>query len=154
MTGTQHPTGSLDLPVSLFENPVLPAQHKPLPSEKFQRSQRLLDGKAFSAVLGRGRRYRADTLTLVYLPSERPRLGIAVPKKQVRLAVNRNKVKRVLRENFRRQAQDLPPFDLVVLCRAGATDTDRLRQDFNRLLNRLANPIRPPLHVEHSAQQP
>lgn len=43
------------------------------------------------------------------------RLGIVVAKKNVRLAVARNKIKRVLRETFRQQQQLLNGLDVVVV---------------------------------------
>ena len=46
-----------------------------------------------------------------------PRLGLAVAKKQVRLAVDRNRIKRVIRDSFRCHRQLLVGLDLVVLAR-------------------------------------
>lgn len=45
------------------------------------------------------------------------RLGLAIAKKQVRLAVDRNRIKRLIRESFRTQRQALPPRDFIVLVR-------------------------------------
>ncbi len=42
------------------------------------------------------------------------RLGLVVGKKLVKRAVDRNRVKRVIREEFRRCRPNLPPVDLVV----------------------------------------
>lgn len=49
-----------------------------------------------------------------------PRLGLAVGVKAAGNAVNRNRIKRVVRDSFRRQRQDLPPLDIVVNARGGA----------------------------------
>jgi ribonuclease P protein component len=49
-----------------------------------------------------------------------PRLGLAVGVKAAGNAVNRNRIKRNVREAFRRQRLDLPAVDLVVNARAGA----------------------------------
>tara|TARA_R110002073_G_C9157737_1_gene554188 strand:- start:250 stop:612 length:363 start_codon:yes stop_codon:yes gene_type:complete len=51
---------------------------------------------------------------------ERPRLGIIVAKKNVKLAVQRNRLKRQLRETFRKQRQVLPCLDIVLLAKKGA----------------------------------
>ena len=51
-----------------------------------------------------------------------PRLGMAVPRKNVRHAVNRNLVKRQLRESFRLHQAIIGDFDVVVLARPGAGD--------------------------------
>ena len=49
----------------------------------------------------------------------RSRLGLAVSKKTGRAAV-RNRIKRRLREAFRRSAGGLPPLDICVTARPGA----------------------------------
>ncbi len=71
-----------------------------------------------------------------------PRLGLAIAKKNIRLAVDRNYLKRTIRENFRMQQQQLGTMDIVVLARKEALDVsaDVLRASLNkhwiRLLNR------------------
>jgi len=52
----------------------------------------------------------------------RARLGIAVPKKQVRLAVKRNRLKRRAREFFRHQKPKLAGFDTLVIVRKPACE--------------------------------
>lgn len=106
-------------------------------SQAFPRENRLLTGADFRRVLSSGRRHRAETLTLISKASARPRLGIAVPKKQVKRAVRRNRIKRIIRDSFRQRAQTLPNCDLVVLCRAGAIDDAALKRDIEVLLDRL-----------------
>jgi ribonuclease P protein component len=49
-----------------------------------------------------------------------PRLGLAVGVKSAGNAVNRNRIKRVVRESFRRQQGELPAIDIVVNARAAA----------------------------------
>ena len=43
------------------------------------------------------------------------RLGLAISKKNCRLAVGRNRLKRVVRESFRHHCEDLKGLDVVVL---------------------------------------
>lgn len=50
---------------------------------------------------------------------EHPRLGLAVAKRVVRLAVNRNRIKRQMRESFRLHQQLLGALDIVIIGRAG-----------------------------------
>lgn len=54
-----------------------------------------------------------------------PRLGIIIAKKNVKLAVERNKLKRQLRETFRKERLLLPNFDLVVLAKKNANTQDK-----------------------------
>jgi ribonuclease P protein component len=49
----------------------------------------------------------------------RARLGLTVPRRTAKRAVDRNRIKRLAREAFRHQ-RALPPWDFVVLARAGA----------------------------------
>ena len=51
----------------------------------------------------------------------RPRLGFAISKQKVRLAVGRNRLRRLVRESFRLRAAGLPAVDLVVLARDATT---------------------------------
>ena len=44
----------------------------------------------------------------------RPRLGLIVGKRNARRAVDRNRIKREIRESFRQHADSLPPCDVVV----------------------------------------
>ena len=51
------------------------------------------------------------------------RLGVVVAKKNIRLAVRRNRIKRLVREQFRHHLFD-EAIDLVVLARSGADQMD------------------------------
>lgn len=46
---------------------------------------------------------------------DHPRLGLAIPKKAVRKAVHRNRLKRIFRERFRCDQARLTGFDIVIL---------------------------------------
>lgn len=46
------------------------------------------------------------------------RLGLVFSKRNLKLAVQRNRIKRLVRESFR-QRPDLPPMDIIVLGRQG-----------------------------------
>ena len=62
-----------------------------------------------------------------------PRVGLVIAKKHVRLAVQRNRVKRAIRESFRLTSSSLPDLDIVVLARKGLGELD------NRSLHQLLN---------------
>ncbi len=48
------------------------------------------------------------------------RLGLAISKKSCRLAVQRNRLKRIVRESFRSHKETLSGLDFVVMCQAAA----------------------------------
>lgn len=85
------------------------------------KASRLRSRREFLAVQERGRRLANGEYAVLALPHAGPfpRLGVTVSSK-VANAVNRNRVKRWVREAFREVAADLPPLDLVVIARRGA----------------------------------
>lgn len=60
---------------------------------------------------------------VLYRPSDHAsaRLGLAISKKCARRAVERNRLKRIVRESFRCHCPTLPQVDVVVLCAHGVT---------------------------------
>lgn len=66
------------------------------------------------------------------------RLGLTVSRRVAKRAVDRNKLKRLARESFRQQTS-LPPWDFVVLARAGADRAGRgaLRASLDRHFEQL-----------------
>ena len=70
--------------------------------------------------------------------TSRSRLGIVVAKKQVKHAARRNRIKRLVREQFRLN-QFRPSLDLIVLARSLADDMDnsQVRNDLTRLWTKL-----------------
>ena len=67
------------------------------------------------------------------------RLGLAIAKKHIPLAVNRNRIKRVAREQFRHLAPAHPGLDIVILTRPGADGADKaaIKEALQRLFQRL-----------------
>ena len=54
-------------------------------------------------------------------PAHRARLGITVSKRVAPLAVQRNRIKRIVRESFRGHRAQMPPGDYVVQAQPAAT---------------------------------
>ncbi|HVX04053.1 MAG TPA: ribonuclease P protein component [Rhodanobacteraceae bacterium] len=54
------------------------------------------------------------------LPEGNARLGLAVSRKVSKRAVERNRIKRVVRESFRAEREGLPALDILVIPRASA----------------------------------
>ncbi len=73
-----------------------------------------------------------------------PRLGLVVSKKVAKLAVNRNYMRRVLRELYRNFKQNFPDFDLVIRVQSffSHADYQQLEQEFKQLSLKL-NKISP-----------
>jgi ribonuclease P protein component len=55
-----------------------------------------------------------------------PRIGFIIAKKKVKLAVQRNRIKRVIKDSFRLNQQRLPGLDIVFIARPGLSDKDNL----------------------------
>lgn len=111
--------------------------------KRYPRSLRLLTPADFKRVMD-GALFKASQshFLLLAVPSATPhsRLGFIVAKKKVRLAVERNRIKRCVRDDFRLLQAELPPMDIVFLARqdVGRLDNDSLHQSTREGLRRLA----------------
>ncbi|WP_372870783.1 ribonuclease P protein component [Shewanella sp.] len=106
-------------------------------SYTFTRELRLLTPAQFQAVFSNPIKASSAEITLLAIPNtqEHPRVGLTVPKKQVKRAHDRNRVKRVIRERFRLQQHELPSLDIVVLVRKGVMDLDN--EALHKLVDKL-----------------
>lgn len=85
----------------------------------FPADARLRQSAQFRAVFKNGRRHVRSGLVVIVAPGGAPRarLGLAVAKRHLPRAVDRNRVKRVIRESFRATRTGLAEVDVVVLAR-------------------------------------
>ncbi len=94
---------------------------KPLP---FKRQQRLLNAADYTQVFDHVdvKISHPSFLLLARRVPESPagRLGLIAAKKHLRLAVQRNRFKRIVRESFRHHQRHLCGVDLIVMARSGA----------------------------------
>lgn len=92
----------------------------------YTRESRLLTPSQFSKVFEKAIPASSPTITLLARHNQLslPRLGITVPKKKVKLAVHRNRIKRCIRESFRLRADKLPNVDIIVIAKHGINDLD------------------------------
>ena len=56
---------------------------------------------------------------------EHPRLGVAIRKKDIKLAVNRNRIKRKIKGSFRSKVLELQKKDYVVFVKKKPSDKDK-----------------------------
>jgi ribonuclease P protein component len=89
----------------------------------FSRKLRLLTAEQYSHVFADARRFGNQSFTLLVRLNDQdcPRLGLAIAKKSAKRAVDRNRIKRLLRESFRNRQHQLPPIDIIAMCRPSAT---------------------------------
>jgi len=92
---------------------------------RFARHQRLLTSSDFRHVFAHPRRFNHPHLTMLVRSNQHSfaRLGLAIPKRHIRRAVDRNRIKRQIRESFRAWQTKLVGWDIVMMARSGA---DRL----------------------------
>lgn len=114
---------------------------------RYPREARLLTPADFSRVMDGAdlKVSSAGYLLLARRSDSLPaRLGFIIARKKVKRAVDRNRIKRCFRENFRLQLADFPPMDIVFLARqdVGRLDHEALhdscRESFRKLLRKAA----------------
>lgn len=122
-------------------SPVEGRQGRDTASHGFPKSVRLRRRADFRRVQSQGRRIPTPHFLLIYLPRphQGPKLGITVTKK-VGTAVQRNRVKRLVREVFRQHRPQFPDgCELVVIARRGAPTLgyEQVRDELLRAADRL-----------------
>jgi len=108
----------------------------------FGREKRLLKPQQFKAVFDSAAHKVSSKYALLLARDNQlghPRLGLVIGKKNVKLAVDRNRIKRQIRESFRHSQHQLPGVDIVIVARRGIADLTHteLRQQFDKLWQRL-----------------
>ena len=97
--------------------------------QEFSRSSRLLSPADFKTVFDCCE-FKVSNKHFLFLAkrnrSDKSRLGIVVSKKNVRLAVQRNKIKRAIRQAFRIKSKYLTNIDIIVLARKDAGKMTKL----------------------------
>ena len=115
----------------------------------FPKGKRLLNAKDYSRVFDKAEAKASHKyLLLLARQNDGPghRLGLVIAKKNVRLAVQRNRIKRVTREFFRSLPQNDSPMDVVLLTRRGIDQLDNaelstiLQQQWQKLSRHISKP--------------
>ncbi len=112
-------------------------------STRFPRCARLLKAVEYSRVFKQAIRSSDRLFTVLASPNQQPkaapRLGLAISKKNTKRAVDRNRIKRVIRESFRHRQQSLSTADFVVMAKPVTQNASKaelfksLEQHWNRL---------------------
>jgi len=114
--------------------------------EQFSRHVRLLKPDEYSRVFKNPIRSSDRYLTILAVPSETEyaRLGLAISKKNAKRAVDRNRIKRIIRESFRLVQHELPAIDLVIMAKPVTKSANNqqihhsLQEHWNRLKKQCA----------------
>ncbi|MCR5084320.1 MAG: ribonuclease P protein component [Succinivibrionaceae bacterium] len=103
----------------------------------FPRTSRLLSSRDYDKVFKKPVRASVREMLILGCPNggTGPRLGLVVPKKVLKRAVDRNLVKRLVRESFRNSRHTLPSADLVFIAKQHIGE--RSRRDLRLALERL-----------------
>lgn len=103
----------------------------------FDRESRLLTPDHFQSVFSKPIRFGSSHFTILITPNTQPnnRLGLAIAKKRVKLAVQRNRIKRQVRESFRLNQHNLPNIDIVVMVKSGIDKLDN--REINQQLEKI-----------------
>ncbi len=90
-------------------------------TKKFTRESRILTPSQFQNIFSNPTRFSTQHFTVLTTPNndEQNRLGLAIAKKRVKLAVQRNRIKRLVRESFRLNQHKLPHIDMVIMVKSG-----------------------------------
>lgn len=113
-------------------------------SRAFGRDKRLLSPQQFKQVFDSpSGKVSGKQILLLAKNNEldHPRLGLVIGKKNVRLSVERNRIKRQIRESFRHHQIQIGSFDIVVIARKGIDN--QLNQELSLNLEKLWKRIKP-----------
>lgn len=100
------------------------------------RQRKLLNSAEFSAVFSHRKSAHGKYFSVHALSNalDHPRVGLAVSRRVSKKAVQRNRIKRQIRESFRLQVE-LPAIDFVVVAKVGCAEQENLvlRMELDKL---------------------
>ena len=100
-------------------------------TSSFSRTLRLVSAADFNCVFKNSKRTGNRHFTVLIKPNlhSHARVGFAFSKKAIKRSVQRNLVKRKIREKFRFQHNDIPPVDLVFLAKPTLAKIEKNKLD-------------------------
>ena len=112
--------------------------HKPF---SFSPLRRIRERPDFQRTFRNGKRLYSPLYILYHRPNDLSyaRIGAVISKRNVKKAVYRNQIKRVVRETFRLQQAELKPIDMVLVAqkKAGIASKEELKQCLEQLFVKL-----------------
>ncbi len=114
-----------------------------MPDQGLSRRNRLRTSADFAGLSRGTKRIVGPAFQIRHTPGDREqaRLGLAISRRVSRRAVQRNRIKRQVRESFRHHRISLPAMDILVIARQGAAERDNtsLRTELESLFDRLSS---------------
>lgn len=113
---------------------------------EFSRKNRLKSKRDFQSVFAKPRKVQKKYLVALYQPSlEHSRIGIIINKHHVKLAVDRNQIRRIIRDSYRHNKEALKGLDIIVLIRSECTPLDKkaLRGNIDKIWEDLIKSLKP-----------
>jgi len=112
-----------------------------LKTYRLVKQAKMIKTDEFSSVFNFRKRISAQYLAIHYQPNmlQRARLGLVVGKKTAKLSVDRNYMRRVLREFFRIKQHDICHVDLIIRVQKKFSKVDfiQIKQEFDMLIAKL-----------------
>ncbi len=103
----------------------------------FSSQCRLRSQSDLQSVFKQSQKVAYQRLLALYRPNQRPlpRLGLVITKHRIKRAIDRNRIRRVIRESFRHHQEVLKGLDIIVLMRSECTPLDKkaLRDNVDHL---------------------
>jgi ribonuclease P protein component len=89
----------------------------PVENNSFSPQDRLLNAYQFTRVFDQATKSSSEFFTILSRENteDQPRLGIVVAKRRAKRSVDRNIIKRIIRESFRLNKASLPASDFIVI---------------------------------------
>ncbi|MEM7400592.1 MAG: ribonuclease P protein component [Pseudomonadota bacterium] len=89
----------------------------PLKNYSYTQEDRLLKASQFTRVFDHATKSSSEFFTILSRENEvnQPRIGIVVAKRRAKRSVDRNIIKRIIRESFRLNKKSLPAYDFIVI---------------------------------------
>jgi ribonuclease P protein component len=121
----------------------------------FGKQLRLLNSADYQSVFDTVK-HKAFTKEVMLLAAENgidtPRLGIIISRKVSKRAVDRNRIKRQIREHFRLKQHELPAMDVIALVKPPAKTADNafLQQQLNYLWRKLNKNVQKEIKTPHN----